>query len=129
MNMGSYKSLYYYLFIIQIITLCFKVPPKLNASDAPVREQKYYLKTFDTKITSKAIALVYSFATQNDIQWHSFYPTLQKSMISKTYNPSFLLPHYPPFKLRHDQQTMYNLYSTTTTRNEESVSIFQSKAT
>lgn len=46
--------------------LCFKVPPKLNASDAPVREQKYYLKTFETKITSKAIALVYSFATQND---------------------------------------------------------------
>ena len=66
MNMGSYKSLYYYLFIIQIITLCFKVPPKLNASDAPVREQKYYLKTVDTKITSKAVALVYSFATQND---------------------------------------------------------------
>ena len=66
MNMGSYKSLYYYLLIIQIITLCFNVSPKLNASDAPVREQKYYLKTFDTKITSKAIALVYSFATQND---------------------------------------------------------------
>ena len=66
MNMGSYKSLHYYLFIIQIITLCFKVPPKLNASDAPVREQKYYLKTVDTKVTSKAIALVYSFATQND---------------------------------------------------------------
>ena len=50
-------------------------------------------------------------------------------MISKTYNPSFLLPHYPPFKLRQDQQTMYNLYSTTTTRNEEFVSIFQSKDT
>ena len=66
MNMGSYKSLYYYLLIIQIITPCFNVSPKLNASDAPVREQKYYLKTFDTKITSKAIALVHSFATQND---------------------------------------------------------------
>ena len=67
MNMRPYKCLHYYSFIIQIITLCFKVPSKVNASSAPVREQKYYLKTFDTKITSEAIALVYSFARQSDI--------------------------------------------------------------
>ena len=56
----------YIIIYLSFISLCFKVPPKLNASDAPVREPKYYLKTFDTKVTSKAIALVYSFATQND---------------------------------------------------------------
>ena len=123
--MGSYKSLYYFLFIIQIITLCFKVPPKVNASDAPVREQKYYLKTFDTKITSKAIALVYSFATQND-NITDILPDPSKIYDFKDLQSFFLAP---PFKLRQDQQTMYNLYSTTTTRNEESVSIFQSKAT
>ena len=66
MNMGPYKCLHYYSFIIQIITLCFKVPSKVNVSGAPVREQKYYLKTFDTKITSKAIALAYSFSRRND---------------------------------------------------------------
>ena len=102
MNMGSYKSLYYYLLIIQIITLCFNVSPKLNASDAPVREQKYYLKTFDTKITSKAIALVYSFATQNDIQWHSFYPTLQNLWFQR---PTILLSCYRTIHLSSSDTT------------------------
>ena len=61
-----YKCLYYYLFIVKIITLCFKVPAKVNASDAAVREQTYYLETFDRQILSKALTLAHSFARQND---------------------------------------------------------------
>ena len=83
MNMGSYKSLYYYLFIVEIITLCFKVPAKVNASDAAVREQKYYLETFDTEILSKALTLAYSFARQND-NITDILPDPSKSVISKT---------------------------------------------
>ena len=134
--MLKYNCFYYYLLIVKIITLCFKVPAKVNASCARVREQKYYLETFDTEILCKALSLAHSFARQNDNNTDILADPSKicdfKDCIVKNPDPqlqSFFLASTLSTFQATTRPTMSRWYSSTTTRNEESVSIFQLKPT